>query len=140
MYGGTITSDIGNLAIPLGLILSHAGLEKLMARDGKGKGKSKSKSKSSDLSTQRRTTLSLGGAASPRRKSPKGKDVTKAKAKAKAKKGSSPVRVRKSALLTRTEQIRVHFQDIARKVQDIFLKARRKQGPKTKKSNGRKAA
>lgn len=125
-HGGTITSDIGNLAIPLGLILSRAGLEKLMARDAhKSKSKSKSRAKGVPPSTQRRSLWSVGGgAASPKKKA---KTVTPPKKRV----------VRKSTP-TGIEEIRVHFQKIAKQIQAIFL--RQSRSPHKRKTHGRKAA
>lgn len=105
--GGNITSDLAKLAIPLGLILSRTGLEKLIART-----KTADRTKTPASPVRRRASLS-GGKASPVKKAD-GKGKSKSKGTHKGKSDSE----------ARNEYIRKQFQAIAKRVQEIFAKAR----------------
>lgn len=111
-YGGTIASDLGKLAIPLGLILSHAGLEKLIAR-GNSKKSSRAKNGGSDEAEKIRRRASIGGAL--RTKTP-ASPLAHVRVRVKGK-PASPVK-------DKNADIRRHFQTIAIRVQEIFAKAR----------------
>lgn len=173
--GGNITSDMAKLAVPLGLILSREGLDRLMSRRSKRASTSAppdAKPKSSArprLATAPRLASLSGGSAvkkvvSPKRMSrptpaatktkakangsdkaaaahrekDKDKEATKSRSPAKKAKGSSgshhvakklasPVAIRvapRPSTTARNAKIRQHFQDIAKKVQEIFARAR----------------
>lgn len=166
--GGTITSDIARLAVPLGLILSRTGLEKLMARRSHSSSRNKKPAQRAKpvATIARRATMSGGESAIKRRVSPrrdsveplekavvrvqatskplvastksrtaiaslqgKPKPKPKPKSASKPKAASPPLKkaVGRSPSKGTTERnatIRKQFQEIARKVQEIFAKAR----------------
>lgn len=170
-------SDVARLAVPLGLILSRTGLEKLMARRRRGTGTIANNSpvapsikrKSRVMTSPGRKASLSGGSAIPSVKriiSPvklgskvktavkittpeikaksHAKTLSKTKVKVANKQSSSPVKrvvtTSASSTATRNTRIRKHFQEIAKKVQEIFAKARTdklKKSAKAKPSHGR---
>lgn len=125
--GGTIVSDVAKLSIPLGLILSHDGLAKLMSRSKESSiHASKTMSIASRNKLRSRAALS-GGSPSLASSKKEGGDKRSHQNKRKAPQSRSLKSTQADQIKRKQDRdttIRDHFIQIAHRVQGIFAKAR----------------
>lgn len=137
--GGTIVSDVAKLSIPLGLILSQKGLQKLMSRSkGKSSGlitradhanvikpRPRSPSPTSKNKVRSRAALSGGSPGKKTRSRERIKRATSPTKKASIHHIKSMIKTKIGKRIPHKDaSIREHFLQIAHRVQGIFARAR----------------